>query len=94
MAERRAAGKSRRLGSSRRKQLHNSSGETPAPAPSPGEEPPWASEIVQRVQELLRERDKEQAGFITRSDMQVSDGDVFLGQMPPRWLDDGEVFPS
>ncbi|KAK2526552.1 Rab44 [Columba guinea] len=70
MAERRAAGKSRRLGSSRRKQLHNSSGETPAPAPSPGEEPPWASEIVQRVQELLRERDKEQAGFITRSDMQ------------------------
>ncbi|OPJ89019.1 ras-related protein Rab-44 isoform C [Patagioenas fasciata monilis] len=70
MAERRAAGKSRRLGSSRRKQLYNSSNETPAPAPSPGEEPPWASEIAQRVQELLRERDKEQAGFITRSDMQ------------------------
>ncbi|NWX03779.1 RAB44 protein, partial [Caloenas nicobarica] len=58
------------LGSNRRKQLHNSSSETPAPAPSPSEEPPWASEIAQRVQELLRERDKEQAGFITRSDVQ------------------------
>ncbi|XP_010191062.1 PREDICTED: uncharacterized protein LOC104547175, partial [Mesitornis unicolor] len=42
--------------------------ETPARAPGPTEGPLWASEIVQRVQELFR--DKDQAGFITRSDMQ------------------------
>ncbi|XP_009333039.1 PREDICTED: ras-related protein Rab-44 [Pygoscelis adeliae] len=39
-------------------------------AASPGEELPWASEIVQRVQDFFRERDKDQAGFVTRSDMQ------------------------
>ncbi|NXN89257.1 RAB44 protein, partial [Bombycilla garrulus] len=48
------------LGSSRRKQLRDGS----------GEEPPWASEIVQRVQQLLSDRDTEQAGVVTRSDMQ------------------------
>ncbi|NXH48563.1 RAB44 protein, partial [Dicaeum eximium] len=58
------------LGSSRRKQLREGSGEVPAPAPSPGEEPPWASEIVQRVQHLLSDRDTEQAGVVTRSDVQ------------------------
>ncbi|XP_053820225.1 ras-related protein Rab-44 [Vidua chalybeata] len=60
MSERRAGAKGRRLGSSRRKQLQE----------GPGEEPPWASEIVQRVQHLLRDRDTEQAGVVTRSDMQ------------------------
>ncbi|XP_062365510.1 ras-related protein Rab-44 [Cinclus cinclus] len=70
MSERRAAAKGRRLGSSRRKQLQEGSREAPGPAPSPGEEPPWASEIVQRVQHLLSDRDAEQAGAVTRSDMQ------------------------
>ncbi|NXM78794.1 RAB44 protein, partial [Serilophus lunatus] len=59
------------LGSSRRKQLQESSREAPAAAPGPGEEPSWASEIVQRVQNFLREQDKEQTGFVTRSDMQI-----------------------
>ncbi|NXG86376.1 RAB44 protein, partial [Stercorarius parasiticus] len=58
------------MGSSRRKQLRDGSGEAPAPAPSPGEEPPWASKIAQRVQDFFKERDKDQAGFVTRSDMQ------------------------
>ncbi|NWZ85376.1 RAB44 protein, partial [Poecile atricapillus] len=58
------------LGSSRRKQLPESSREAPAPVASPGEEPPWASEIVQRVQHLLSHRGTEQAGVITRSDVQ------------------------
>ncbi|NXV94040.1 RAB44 protein, partial [Calonectris borealis] len=58
------------MGSSRRKQLREGSGEAPAAAPGPGEELPWASEIVQRVQDFFRERDKDQAGFVTRSDMQ------------------------
>ncbi|XP_075377723.1 ras-related protein Rab-44 [Mycteria americana] len=70
MAERRAAAKGRRMGSSRRKQLREGSGEAPAAAPGPGEELPWASEIVQRVQDFFRERDKDQTGFVTRSDMQ------------------------
>ncbi|XP_055675624.1 ras-related protein Rab-44 isoform X2 [Falco peregrinus] len=69
-SERRAAAKGRRLGSSRRKQLREGSGEALAAAPGPGEEPPWASEMVQRVQDIFRERDKDQAGFVTRSDMQ------------------------
>ncbi|NXP09147.1 RAB44 protein, partial [Thinocorus orbignyianus] len=58
------------MGSSRRKQLRESFSEGPAPAPGPGEEPPWASEVVQRVQDFFKERDKDQAGFVTRSDMQ------------------------
>ncbi|NXX58729.1 RAB44 protein, partial [Scopus umbretta] len=58
------------MGSSRRKQLREGSGEAPAAAPSPTEEMPWASEIVRRVQDFFRERDKDQAGFVTRSDMQ------------------------
>ncbi|NXH02558.1 RAB44 protein, partial [Loxia leucoptera] len=58
------------LGSSRRKQLQEGPGQAPAPAPGPSEEPPWASEIVQRVQHLLSARDTEQAGVVTRSDMQ------------------------
>ncbi|NXK11793.1 RAB44 protein, partial [Herpetotheres cachinnans] len=58
------------MGSSRRKQLREGSGEALAAAPGPGEEPPWASEIVQRVQDFFRERDEDQAGFVTRSDMQ------------------------
>ncbi|XP_054660078.1 ras-related protein Rab-44 [Grus americana] len=70
MAERRAAAKGRRMGSSRRKQLREGSGKAPAAAPSSGEEPPWASEIMERVQDFFRERDKDQAGFITRSDVQ------------------------
>ncbi|XP_059723730.1 ras-related protein Rab-44 isoform X1 [Haemorhous mexicanus] len=70
MAERRAGAKGRRLGSSRRKQLQEGPGQAPAPAPGPSEEPPWASEIVQRVQHLLSARDTEQAGVVTRSDMQ------------------------
>ncbi|NXT32545.1 RAB44 protein, partial [Pelecanoides urinatrix] len=57
------------MGSSRRKQLREGSGEAPAAAPGPGEELPWASEIVRRVQDFFRERDKDQAGFVTRSDM-------------------------
>ncbi|XP_014728082.1 PREDICTED: ras-related protein Rab-44 [Sturnus vulgaris] len=71
MSERRAATKGRRLGSSRRKQLQEGSREAPGPEPIPGEEePPWASEIMQRVQQLLSDRDTEQAGVVTRSDMQ------------------------
>ncbi|KAM4759405.1 ras-related protein Rab-44 isoform 3-T3 [Cyanocitta cristata] len=70
MSERRAAAKGRRLGSSRRKQLREGSGEAPAPAPGPSEEPPWASEIVQMVQQFLSDRDTEQAGVVTRSDVQ------------------------
>ncbi|XP_075632045.1 ras-related protein Rab-44 isoform X5 [Balearica regulorum gibbericeps] len=70
MAERRAATKGRRMGSSRRKQLREGSGKAPAAAPSSGEEPLWASEIMERVQDFLRERGKDQAGFITHSDMQ------------------------
>lgn len=62
------------MGSSRRKQLREGSGEAPAPAPGPGEEPPWASEIVQRVQQFLSDRDTEQAGVVTRSDVQVRMG--------------------
>ncbi|NXI20134.1 RAB44 protein, partial [Irena cyanogastra] len=58
------------LGSSRRRQLHEGSGEALAPAPGPAEEPPWASEIVQRVQHLLSDRDAEQAAVVTRSDVQ------------------------
>ncbi|NXW03939.1 RAB44 protein, partial [Fregetta grallaria] len=58
------------MGSSRRKQLREGSGEAPAAAPGPSEELPWASEIVQRVQDFFRERDKDQAGFVTRSDLQ------------------------
>ncbi|NWX79910.1 RAB44 protein, partial [Alca torda] len=54
------------MGSSRRKQLRDGSREAPAPAPGPSEEPPWASEIAQRVQDFFKER----AGFVTRSDMQ------------------------
>lgn len=89
MAERRAAAKSRRMGSSRRKQLREGSSKALAAAASPGEELPWPSEIVQRVQDFFRERDKDQAGFVTRSDMQVRDGDVFSCQMPPGWLETG-----
>ncbi|XP_050840937.1 ras-related protein Rab-44 isoform X2 [Serinus canaria] len=70
MSERRAGTKGRRLGSSRRKQLQEGLGQAPAPAPGPSEEPPWASEIVQRVRHLLSARDTEQAGVVTRSDMQ------------------------
>ncbi|KAM9594494.1 ras-related protein Rab-44 isoform 2-T2 [Morphnus guianensis] len=70
MAERRAATKGRRMGSSRRRQLQEGSGEAPAAAPSPSEEPPWASEMVQRMQDFFRKQDKDQAGFVTRSDMQ------------------------
>ncbi|XP_074911427.1 ras-related protein Rab-44 [Buteo buteo] len=70
MAERRAATKGRRMGSSRRRQLQESSGEAPAAAPSPSEEPPGASEMVQRMQDFFRKQDKDQAGFVTRSDMQ------------------------
>lgn len=79
MSERRAATKGRRMGSSRRKQLREGSCEAPAAAPGPGEEVQWASKIVQRVQDFFRERDKDQAGFVTRSDMQVRDGGVFSG---------------
>ncbi|XP_071306038.1 ras-related protein Rab-44 isoform X3 [Agelaius tricolor] len=68
MSERRAGTKGRRLGSSRRKQLQEGPGQ--APAPSPSEEPPWASEIVQRAQQLLSTRHTEQAGVVTRSDVQ------------------------
>lgn len=89
MAEHRVATKGRRMGSSRRKQLREGSGEAPAPAPSPGEEPPWASEIAQRVQDFFKERDKDQAGFVTRSDMQVRHGDIFSGQMPQGWKETG-----
>ncbi|NXO94268.1 RAB44 protein, partial [Certhia brachydactyla] len=58
------------LGSSRRKQLHQGSGEAPAPEPGPSEEPPRASEIIQKVQHLLSDRDTEQEGVVTRSDVQ------------------------
>lgn len=94
MAERRAGTKGRRLGSSRRKQLRESSCEAPAAAPGPSEEPPWASEIVKRVQDFFREQDKDQAGFVTRSDMKVRDGEVFSGQRPAGWkeVDDGQGF--
>ncbi|XP_039555351.1 ras-related protein Rab-44 isoform X3 [Passer montanus] len=68
MSERRAGTKGRRLGSSRRKQLQEGPGQAPAPGPS--EEPPWASEIVQREQHLLSDRDTGQAAVVTRSDMQ------------------------
>ncbi|NXE82489.1 RAB44 protein, partial [Cochlearius cochlearius] len=58
------------MGSSRRKQLREGSCEAPAAAPGPSEEVQWASEIVQKVQDFFRERDKDKAGFVTRSDMQ------------------------
>ncbi|NXV73792.1 RAB44 protein, partial [Atlantisia rogersi] len=58
------------MGSSRRKLLRESPGEAPAAAPSSGEESPWASEMMQKVQDFLREQDKDRAGFITRSDME------------------------
>ncbi|NXQ97105.1 RAB44 protein, partial [Sagittarius serpentarius] len=58
------------MGSSRRKQLCEGSGEAPAAAPGLGEEPPWASEIVQRMEDFFRKQGKDQAGFVTRSDMQ------------------------
>ncbi|NXG00194.1 RAB44 protein, partial [Sakesphorus luctuosus] len=48
------------LGSSRRRQVREGS----------GEEPSQAAEIVQRVQDFLREQHKDQEGFITRSDVQ------------------------
>ncbi|XP_074972035.1 ras-related protein Rab-44 [Phalacrocorax aristotelis] len=70
MAEHRAATKGRRMGSSRRKQLREGSGEAAAAASGPIEELPRASEIVQRVPDFFRERNKDQAGFVTRSDMQ------------------------
>lgn len=89
MAERRAATKGRRMGSSRRRQLQEGSGEAPAAAPSPSEEPPWASEMVQRMQDFFRKQDKDQAGFITRSDMQVRDGDIVSCQTLPWWLEPG-----
>ncbi|NXL89980.1 RAB44 protein, partial [Alectura lathami] len=50
------------MGSSRRRQLRKE--------PGPGEEPPWASEVMQRVQGFIREHRRDQEGFITRSDMQ------------------------
>ncbi|NWW83444.1 RAB44 protein, partial [Climacteris rufus] len=58
------------LGSSRRRQGREGFGEPPAAAPGPSEEPPQASEVVQRVQDLLRERGTDQEGFVTRSDVQ------------------------
>ncbi|NXF85578.1 RAB44 protein, partial [Eubucco bourcierii] len=58
------------LGSSRRRQLRESPGEAPVLAPSPGEGSLWASQVVQRVQDLLGQQDKDQAGFVTRSDVQ------------------------
>ncbi|XP_053943880.1 ras-related protein Rab-44 isoform X5 [Cuculus canorus] len=67
MAEHRRGTKGRRMGSSRRRQLREGSGE--APTAAPGEEPLWASETVQTVQDFFREQDKDQAGFVTRSDM-------------------------
>ncbi|NXF24785.1 RAB44 protein, partial [Rhodinocichla rosea] len=57
------------LGSSRRKQLQEDPGQTPAPPPSPTEELPWVSGILQRAQKLRSTRDTEQAGAVTRSDM-------------------------
>ncbi|XP_068015510.1 ras-related protein Rab-44 [Melanerpes formicivorus] len=70
MAERRAGTKSRRLGSSRRRQLREGAAEAPVAKPGPGEDPLWASQAVQRVQDFLREQDKDQRGFVTRSDLQ------------------------
>ncbi|NXX41979.1 RAB44 protein, partial [Tricholaema leucomelas] len=58
------------LGSSRRRQLREDPGEAAVLAPSPGEDTPWAAQVVQRVQDFLREQDKDRAGFVTRSDMQ------------------------
>ncbi|NXJ83378.1 RAB44 protein, partial [Trogon melanurus] len=51
------------IGSSRRRQLREGSGETPAMT-APGEEPQWAPERASR------EQDKDRAGFVTRSDVQ------------------------
>ncbi|NXP76451.1 RAB44 protein, partial [Ramphastos sulfuratus] len=58
------------LGSSRRRQLREGPGEAPVLAPSPGEDSLWASQVVQRVQDLLGEQDKDRTGFVTRSDVQ------------------------
>ncbi|NWY75451.1 RAB44 protein, partial [Erithacus rubecula] len=58
------------LGSSRRKQLQQGCRDGPGPEPSPAEEPPGASETLPRVQELLGARDTEQAGAVTRSELQ------------------------
>ncbi|NWV85672.1 RAB44 protein, partial [Dasyornis broadbenti] len=66
------------LGSSRRKHLREGSGEAPAPVPGPSKQPPWASEIVQRVQHFLSSRETEQAGCITRSDVQKLQEEGFL----------------
>uniref|UniRef100_A0A8B9DJ25 RAB44, member RAS oncogene family n=1 Tax=Anser cygnoides TaxID=8845 RepID=A0A8B9DJ25_ANSCY len=62
MAEHRAGAKGRRMGSSRRRQLCKD--------PGPSEEPPWASKVMQRVQDFIQGHHKDQTGFITRSDMQ------------------------
>ncbi|NXG52432.1 RAB44 protein, partial [Psilopogon haemacephalus] len=35
-----------------------------------GEDPPWASQVAQRAQNILREQDKDRTGFVTRSDVQ------------------------
>ncbi|NXI66885.1 RAB44 protein, partial [Anseranas semipalmata] len=55
------------MGSSRRRQLRK----------GPSEEPLWASEVMQRVQDFIQEHHKDQAGFITRSDMQKLQGEDF-----------------
>ncbi|XP_040392148.1 ras-related protein Rab-44 isoform X4 [Cygnus olor] len=62
MAEHRAGAKGRRMGSSRRRQLCKDPGRS--------EEPPWASKVMQRVQDFIQGHHKDQTGFITRSDMQ------------------------
>ncbi|NXF36260.1 RAB44 protein, partial [Nyctibius bracteatus] len=75
------------LGSSRRKQLREGCGEA---APGPGEELPWASEMVQKVQDFFREQDKDQVGFVTRSDMQkLQERDVPCSAEELEFLFDG-----
>ncbi|NXI38831.1 RAB44 protein, partial [Galbula dea] len=56
------------LGSSRRRQLREGSGETLATNPS--QEPPWASETVQWMQDFFKEQHKDQTGFVTLSEVQ------------------------
>ncbi|NXF71443.1 RAB44 protein, partial [Sclerurus mexicanus] len=66
------------LGSSRRRQVREGSGDTPVTAPSPAEEPPQEPDIVQRLQDFLKEQHKDQEGFVTCSDMQKFQEEGFL----------------
>nr|XP_014430176.1 ras-related protein Rab-44 isoform X2 [Pelodiscus sinensis] len=68
MEEHNMPARSRKLGSSRRKQMRGvSGGAMTAPIPEEQQFPP---EIMEKIQDFFQECDKDQKGFITRADMQ------------------------